>query len=92
METPMHDLSNVRKAIAAALTGIATWGATAQVDGIDTAEWWGLFGVLVGAFLVWLTKNEPAAPFFGRTRNEQTLLDERLLPYDDEHTTGSDAS
>lgn len=54
-------MSTVRKAIAAALTGIATWGATAQVDGIDAAEWWGLFGVLVGAVLVWLIPNEESA-------------------------------
>lgn len=47
-----------RKAIAAGLTGIATWGATAQVGGIDTAEWWGLFGVVVSAALVWLVPNE----------------------------------
>ena len=51
-------MSTVRKAIAAALTGIATWGITAQPDGIDPAEWWGLFGVLVGAALVWLVPNE----------------------------------
>jgi hypothetical protein len=50
----------IRKSIAAALTGIASWGVTAHPDGIDGLEWWGLFGVLVGAFLVWLTPNEPA--------------------------------
>lgn len=51
-------MNTARKAIAAALTGIATWGATAQIDGIDSAECWGLFGVLVGAFLVWLVPND----------------------------------
>lgn len=47
-----------RKALAAALTGTVTWGATAQVDGIDPAEWWGLAGVLAGAVVVWLIPNE----------------------------------
>lgn len=50
-------MNTVRKAIAAALTGLAVWGATAQPDGIDGAEWWGLFGVLAGAFVVWLIPN-----------------------------------
>ena len=70
----------IRKSIAAALTGIATWGITAQPDGIDSAEWWGLFGVLVGAFLVWLVPNEP----------EHVDIAERLAAvglYDDEPTT-----
>jgi hypothetical protein len=47
-----------RKAIAAALTGTVTWGATAQVDGIDPGEWWGLAAVLAGAVLVWLIPND----------------------------------
>jgi len=64
-----------RKAIAAGLTAIATWGGTAQVDGIEPAEWWGLFGVLVAAFLVWLVPNSPE-PLRG--------LD---LSYEDEPTT-----
>lgn len=54
-------MTTIRKAIAAALTGTATWGGTAQVDGIDGAEWWGLFGVLVTAALVWLIPNEDVA-------------------------------
>ena len=73
-------MNTVRKSIAAALTGIATWGITAQPDGIDSAEWWGLFGVLVGAFLVWLVPNEP----------EHVDIAERLASvglYDDEPTT-----
>ncbi len=53
-----RQVNSARKAIAAALTGIATWGGTAQIDGIDGAEWWGLFGVLVSAVLVWLIPNE----------------------------------
>lgn len=53
----MTSLLTARKAIAAALTGIASWGATAQVGGIDGAEWWGLFGVLAGAAIVWLVPN-----------------------------------
>ena len=48
----------IAKSIAAALTGLTTWGVTAQANGIDGAEWWGLATVLVGAFLVWLTPNE----------------------------------
>lgn len=54
-------MTTARKAIAAALTGLATWGGTAQIDGIDGAEWWGLFGVLTSAFLVWLIPNEELA-------------------------------
>jgi uncharacterized membrane protein len=53
----MSRISPVRKAIAAALTGVTAWGVTAQVDGIDRAEWWGLAAILVGAFLVWLLPN-----------------------------------
>ena len=52
-------MNTVRKSLAAALTGVVTWGVTAQTNGIDGAEWWGLASVLVGAFLVWLTPNEP---------------------------------
>jgi hypothetical protein len=70
-------VNTVRKSIAAALTGLASWGVTAHPDGIDGLEWWGLFGVLVGAFLVWLTPNEP----------ENVNIDDRLLPYDPEPTT-----
>lgn len=52
-----------RKAIAAALTGTAAWGVTAAAqDGIDPVEWWGLFGVLASAAVVWLIPNEPEAP------------------------------
>lgn len=57
----MTKIAEWRKAIAAALTGIATWGVTAQADGITAGEWWGLFGVLVGAALVWLVPNQSAA-------------------------------
>lgn len=72
-----------RKAIAAALTGTATWGVTAQPHGIEGAEWWGLFGVLVGAFLVWLTPNsDPDGTLLDRLRGE--LPDEDDIP-----TTGS---
>lgn len=73
-------MTTIRKAIAAALTGIATWGITAQPDGFDSAEWWGLFGVLVGAILVWLTPNEtPVSEVSQRLRD--------LGIYDPEHTT-----
>lgn len=77
-------MTTFRKALAAALTGVATWGITAQPDGIDGAEWWGLFGVLVGAFLVWLTPNESSA--------DESLLDrlrEGLPEPDDIPATGS---
>lgn len=72
----------LRKAAAAALTGTATWGITAQPSGIDGAEWWGLFGVLVGAVLVWLVPNEPA------DEGLLAALRERL-PADDIPSTGS---
>jgi hypothetical protein len=70
-------VNTVRKSIAAALTGLASWGVTAHPDGIDGLEWWGLFGVLVGAFLVWLTPNE----------SDNVNVREALLPYDDVPST-----
>lgn len=54
-------MNTARKAIAAGLTGLATWGGTAQTNGIDGAEWWGLVGVLVSATLVWLVPNSDEA-------------------------------
>jgi hypothetical protein len=46
-----------RKALAALLTAVSTWGGTALLDdGITGAEWFGLLGVL-GAALVYATPN-----------------------------------
>ncbi len=76
----------IRKAIAAALTGVATWGITAQPDGISGAEWWGLFGVLVGAALVWLVPNETTVDVAARIEPHIPRLG---IEPDDIPTTGS---
>lgn len=38
----MTHLPAYRKTVAAVIGAVITWGGTAQVDGIDGAEWWGL--------------------------------------------------
>lgn len=56
-----------RKAVAALLAAVGTWGGTALAnDGvIDGVEWFGLLGVLASALLVAGVPNDPpvgAAP------------------------------
>jgi hypothetical protein len=51
----------VAKAIAAFFGTLATWGALVADDGtINTAEWFGLGGVISTAILVWAVPNAPA--------------------------------
>ena len=54
-------MTNVRKSIAAALTGLVAWGTSVTVSNpthITSSEGVQLAGVLVAAFLVWLIPNE----------------------------------
>lgn len=53
-------MSRYAKAIAALLTALGTWGATAGADGrYDGVELWALTGVLVTALAVFAIPNEP---------------------------------
>jgi hypothetical protein len=48
-----------RKAIAATLAAIATWGVTAIADGVvNGVEWFGLVGVLAAAIATFGVENE----------------------------------
>lgn len=50
-----------RKTIAAVVGVVITWGVTAQPDGIEAAEWWGLAAAVAGAFGVFQVANEPTS-------------------------------
>ena len=76
-------MSQFRKALAALIGGVPSWGVVAQVDGIDLVELWGLAGVVATALLVWLVPNDPP---------DEGLLDalrEGLPTPDDIATTGA---
>lgn len=52
-------MSRYRKSIAALLTAVATWGATAAADGsFDAIEWSGLLGALATVVAVWGVPND----------------------------------
>lgn len=51
-------MTRFRKALAALIGGIPSWGVVAQVDGIDQVELWGLAGVIATALLVWVVPND----------------------------------
>lgn len=58
----MYHLPEIRKAVAALLAGIATWGGTALADGAVTpVEWFGLLGVLAGVVAVFGVPNDAPA-------------------------------
>ena len=77
-------MTQFRKALAALIGGVPSWGVVAQVDGIDRVELWGLAGVVATAALVWIVPNEPEpdADLLGRIRGD-------LPEFDTERTTGS---
>lgn len=53
-----YAFSEVRKTVAALLTGIATWGGTALADGeISSVEWFGLVGVVASVIAVFGVSN-----------------------------------
>lgn len=53
-------MSRYAKSIAALLTALGTWGATAGADGnYDQLEMWGLCGVLVTGLAVFQIPNRP---------------------------------
>lgn len=54
-------MTRYAKALAALLTALAGWGATAAPDGYSTAECWGLAAVLGGALAVYAVPNRPPA-------------------------------
>ena len=54
-------MRQIAKAIAATLTALGTWGATAALDGsIDGVEWFGLCGVATTGLLTWAVPNARA--------------------------------
>jgi hypothetical protein len=56
-------VGQIRKAIAATLVALATWGVTAGLDdSYEDVEWWGLLGALVAAAAVYLIPNDPPPP------------------------------
>lgn len=55
----MNHLPAVRKTIAALVGAVLTWGTVAQVDGIETAEWWGLAVAVATVVGVFGVPNEP---------------------------------
>jgi hypothetical protein len=76
-------VSPFRKALAALIGGVPSWGVVAQVDGIDRVELWGLVGVVATALLVWIVPNEPSTvPVADRLLGD-------LPPADDVPTTGA---
>ena len=54
----MSHLPALRKTAAALVGAVLTWGTVAQVDGITTAEWWGLAVALATAVGVYSVTNE----------------------------------
>jgi hypothetical protein len=56
----MSNLPAYRKTIAAIVGAVITWGATAQDDGIQAVEWWGLAAALATVLGVYGVANEPA--------------------------------
>ena len=76
-------MTQFRKALAALIGGIPSWGVVAQDGGIDGGEWWGLVGVLATAALVWVVPNDsPDEGLLERLRGD-------LPPDDDIATTGA---
>lgn len=56
-------MAQYAKSIAALLTALGTWGATAAADGrYDQLELWSLTGVLVTALAVFAIPNTPEPP------------------------------
>lgn len=55
----MTVIAQYRKTLAAIIGAVVTWGLTAQSDGIDGAEWWGLAAILATALGVYQAPNEP---------------------------------
>lgn len=54
-------MAGVRKALAALVALVGTWGVTAVADGaIDAVEWFGLLVVLGGSGAVWGIPNAAA--------------------------------
>lgn len=56
-----------RKAIAALVGAVLTWGSVAQVDGVTAAEWWGLAVAAATALGVYGTTNDAAPDDGGQT-------------------------
>lgn len=60
----MQKISEARKAVAAALTGLVGWASAVVVSDpgpITAGEWVTLGSGAVAAFLVWWMPNEPAS-------------------------------
>lgn len=56
-------MSHYYKAIAAFLGGLSQWGITAfATDGLSSAEWFGVIGVLAATLLVFAVPNTPIEP------------------------------
>ena len=58
----MPMLRAYKKTIAAIVGAVLTWGLTAQDDGIQAAEWWGLGVAVATALGVYQVSNEPNPP------------------------------
>lgn len=57
----MKTVKENAKAVIAFFTSLGTWGAAAMPEGIEGAEWFGLCGVVVATFSVWVVENQPTA-------------------------------
>lgn len=56
----MRTIKENAKAVVAFFTSLGTWGATAMADNrIDGVEAFGLCGVFVATFSVWIVSNAP---------------------------------
>lgn len=54
----MSNLPAYRKTVASLVGAVLTWGTVAQVDGITSAEWWGLAVAVATAVGVYSINNE----------------------------------
>lgn len=65
-------MTRYAKALAALLTALAAWGATAAPDGYQSAELWGLAAVAAAGLTVYAVPNRPP-----RGRRRRTDMSEQ---------------